>query len=84
MNKTEAKKKIEELRKKNKLFDMFSKTFSSEEKQEENIEAQQTTYLEIPHSRSANNQIQYFQITVLPTPLVVSASAMHLILLPCH
>ena len=38
------------------------------------------TYLESPYSLSANNQIQYFQITVLPTPLVVSASAMHLIL----
>ena len=37
------------------------------------------TYLESPYSLSADNQIQYFQITVLPTPLVVSASAMHLI-----
>ena len=33
----------------------------------------------INSSWSANNQIQYFQITVLPTPLAVSASAMHLL-----
>ena len=38
--KLEKAKKIEELRKKNKLFDIFAKTFSSEEKQEETIETE--------------------------------------------
>ena len=38
--KLERAKKIEELRKKNKLFDIFAKPFSNEEKQEEAIEAE--------------------------------------------
>jgi len=41
----ERAKKIEELRKKNKLFDMFTKTFSSEEKQEETAGPEATTKL---------------------------------------
>lgn len=39
--KLEKAKKIEELRKKNKLFDIFAKTFSNEEKQEETIAEEQ-------------------------------------------
>ena len=41
----ERAKRIEELRKKNKLFDMFSKTFSNEEKQENVQEPEATTKL---------------------------------------
>jgi len=43
--KMEKAKRIEELRKKNKLFDMFTKTFSSEEKQNESPEPESTTKL---------------------------------------
>ena len=43
--KLEKAKKIEELRKKNKLFNIFTKTFSSEEKQEEVPEPEATTKL---------------------------------------
>jgi len=43
--KMEKAKKIEELRKKNKLFDMFTKTFSGEEKQEDAQEPETTTKL---------------------------------------
>jgi len=50
--KMENAKKIEELRKKNKLFDIFSKTFSIEEKVEEIIEEPEATTKLCPYCLS--------------------------------